>query len=194
MTVKQDHGETIREFYANVKATAATCNFTVRCPNTCCATESPIDYTSSVVKDVLIAGIADGDIRKDVLGWPELDSKNDKDLVAFVEAKELARNAWNSTPVAGAAGMSSYRKDTPNAAASDTSDKSLKAKLSLKGKCSRCDKQISLYTQYNNGRMNRQPYKMCKKCHKELKSESSDVTANSRPSEGNSIFKLHWIH
>ena len=80
-----------------------------------------------------------------------------------------------------------YRKDTPNAAAVDTSDKSLKAKLSLKGKCSRCDKQISLYTQYNNGRMNRQPYKMCKKCHKELKSESSDITANSIPSEGNLI-------
>ncbi len=187
LSVKQDHGETIREFYANVKATAATCNYTIRCPNTCCAAQQPIDYTSSIVKDVLVAGIADGDIRKDVLGWAELDSKNDKDLVAFIEAKELARNAWNSTPVAGAAAvMSGYKKDVPSSPA-DASDKSLKTKLSLKGKCSRCDKQISLYTQYYNGRMNRQPYKMCKKCHKETKLGNSDVTANSRSSEGDSI-------
>jgi len=187
LAVKQDHGETIREFYANVKATAATCNYTVHCPNPCCATNPPIDYTSSIVKDVLVAGIADSDIRKDVLGWEELDSKNDKDLVAFVEAKELARNAWNNTPIAGnTAGMSGYKKDTQNPPA-DNSDKSLKAKLSLKGKCGKCDKLISLYTRYNNGKVNQQPYKVCRKCHKDSKSGNTDVSVNSGSSEADAI-------
>ena len=30
---KQDHGESFREFYANVKAAAATCKFSIKCPN-----------------------------------------------------------------------------------------------------------------------------------------------------------------
>ena len=187
---KQAHGETIREFYANLKASAATCNYTVKCPNACCLQFPAVDYTPSIVKDVLVAGIAESDIRKDVLGWPELDEKSDKDLVAFIEAKELARNAWNSTPITGAAGLSNYRKDSQG-----TTDQSLKAKLSLKGKCSVCSKTISLYALYTgSGRLNKQPYKMCKKCYKECKDndgqskqDSSSVSSNSRPSESDMV-------
>ena len=40
-----------------------------------------------VVKDILIAGIEDSEIRKDVLGMPELDAKSDNDIVKFVEEK-----------------------------------------------------------------------------------------------------------
>ena len=45
----QDHGETFREFYANVKAAAATCDFTVKCPHECCSTLARIDYTADVI-------------------------------------------------------------------------------------------------------------------------------------------------
>ena len=41
-----------------------------------------------VVKDILISGIEDSDIRKDVLAMPELDSRSDKDIVKFVEEKK----------------------------------------------------------------------------------------------------------
>ncbi len=37
LTIKQDHGESFREFYANVRAAASTCDFTVKCSHTCCA-------------------------------------------------------------------------------------------------------------------------------------------------------------
>ena len=80
LTSKQSSGETFREFYANVKAAASICNFKAKCPHECCATKSLVDYTSNVVKDVLIAGIADSEIRKDVLSWEELDAKDDKAL------------------------------------------------------------------------------------------------------------------
>ena len=105
---KQDHGETFREFYANVRSSAGTCDYKVLCPHECCRDNPRIDYTPQVVKDVLIAGIADGDIRKDVLGWSELDQKIDKEVVAFVEEKEIARNAYSSTSSTNA--MSGYRR------------------------------------------------------------------------------------
>ena len=54
---------------------ALTCNFTVKCSHTCC-NGAMVDYTSCVVKDILIAGIADTDIRKELLGITNLDDKN----------------------------------------------------------------------------------------------------------------------
>ena len=94
LSLKQDHGQPIREFYANVKAQAATCNFTVKCGQTCCAAAPAVDYTPLVVKDILVSGLADSEIRKDVLEWSELDVKSAKDLVGFVEGKETAKKAW----------------------------------------------------------------------------------------------------
>ena len=61
---KQSHGESAREFYANIKAAAATCNYRVKCMRECCAEEAMVDYTSDVVKDVLIVGIADAERSK----------------------------------------------------------------------------------------------------------------------------------
>ena len=43
LSTRQSHGESFREFYANVKAVAATCNFQVKCPNECCKDAAPVD-------------------------------------------------------------------------------------------------------------------------------------------------------
>ena len=59
----------------------------VKCRHNCCSNKPIVDCTSNGVKDVLIAGIADAEIRKDVLGWTELDTKDDKCAVSFVESK-----------------------------------------------------------------------------------------------------------
>ena len=77
LTARQKHGEPFREFYANVKAAALTCNYVVKCSNECCKDLPKVDYTSSVIKDVLIAGIADSEIRKDILGVTDLNAKSD---------------------------------------------------------------------------------------------------------------------
>ena len=97
-----------------------------------------VDYTSSVVKDVLVAGIADSEIRKDVLGWAELDSKDDKGVVSFVESKEMAQSAWAGAQTSGTAGLSAYKKGPK--AECETPEQNLKTKLALKGKCSKCNK------------------------------------------------------
>ena len=177
LSSRQSHGEGFREFYANVKAAAATCNFQVKCPNECCKDAAPVDYTSNVIKDVVVLGIADSDIQKDVLAWEELDDKDDKAVVAFVETKELARNAWVSSQSSGtAAGLSSYRRD---AGQSSSDDPSIKEKLTMKGKCSVCKEKFSIYKRYQSGRMNKKPFKLCPRCHK----ASQDVAENHQSEE-----------
>jgi hypothetical protein len=98
----------------------------------------PVDYTSNVIKDVVVLGIADPVIQKDVLAWEELDFKDDKEVVAFVESKELARNAWVSSQSSAsaassnAAAISSYRQDRNQASGDDIS---IDVKLASNGKC-----------------------------------------------------------
>jgi len=45
MAMKQEHGQTFREFNAHVRAIAATCAYSVRCPHQCCNTENAVKET-----------------------------------------------------------------------------------------------------------------------------------------------------
>ena len=49
-----------------------------------------------MLKDILLTGINDIEIRKDILSSPDFDTKSDKDIVRIVEEKETARNACTS--------------------------------------------------------------------------------------------------
>ena len=109
---------------------------------TCCNDKNPVDYTSMVVKDILISGIEDSDIRKDVLAMPELDSRSDKDIVNFVEEKEIPRNAIQTTLTVSA--VSSYKRERKSRDAYDNS--ATKKKLSLRGKCAIYTDEMLLYT------------------------------------------------
>ena len=178
LTAKQKHGEPYREFYANVKASALTCNFSVACTHGCCKDLSKIDYTACVIKDILIAGIADSEIRKEILGISDLDEKSDKDIVALVEAKEMAIKAWSSAPVSDTAGLSNYRREQKSSAPPPTDD-SLREKLAAKGKCSECSKVISLYRRFQSGKLNKQAFKLCQGCYKAGHRPSGNGTSSS---------------
>ena len=164
LSLKQSPGQSFREFYANVKAQAATCNFSAKCGQACCSNADPpvpdVDYTLHVVKDILISGISDIEIRRDVLEWADLDSKSAKDLVGFVEGKETSKSAWSQGSSEGA-GLSNYKRNNRQ------EETETKTKLSLKTKCNRCGVQIAQFARNKNGRMNRIPYTKCIKCHKE---------------------------
>ena len=167
---KQEHGQTFRQFYANVRAAAATCEFNVKCPYICCNEKKPIDYSPMVIKDILIAGIEDSEIMRDVLGMENLDSKTDKDIVKFVEEKEIARNALNaSQSQSGIGALSSYGKSRKNGNAPPADEAVIKKKLAMKGKCATCQKDIALYKKYQNGKLNKEAFKMCIGCHKKTK-------------------------
>ena len=108
------------------------CNFTVQCTHPCCKERSKVDYTSCVIKDILIAGIDDTGIRNEVLCVADLDDKTDKEVVALVEAKEMALKAWNSPAASGTAGLSNYRRDQRSSNA--PTDGPLREKLAMKAK------------------------------------------------------------
>ena len=112
-----------------------------------------------MVKDILIAGIADDEIRKDVLVHPELDGKIDKLIVKFVEEKEMARNACQATSRSEINVVSGYLKMSREAPREDAN-----SNLSLKGSCTKCGVEIVLYICYRSGKMNKEPFTHCLKC------------------------------
>lgn len=126
LTTKQDHGENARAFYSKVKGKAATCSYSVDCSSGTCT--QVIDFTNIMVKDVIIAGLADEDVKKDVLGWSDLDDRSLEETITFIEAKEMARDALNKGSIA--AGLSSYKKAQSE------------AKTTPKVQCKSCKAQI----------------------------------------------------
>ena len=126
LATKQDHGENARAFFAKVRGKASTCAYSIQCSSDDC--NQVIDFTDVIVKDVVISGLADEDVKKDVLGWPDLDDKSLEDTVSFVEAKEMARDALSKGPTN--AGISSYKKGkTDGKPATKTSCKSCKKEI-----------------------------------------------------------------
>ena len=172
ITTQQDHGQTFREYYANTRAAAATCAYKVKCPHACCANNAPIDYTQEVVKDILLAGIIDMEIRKDVLSLTDLDSKSARDIVCIVEEKETARNACfgATTTSVTAASTSSYRKQHRYSGKPEAKD-SEQQKLNINGKCEKCGSQFPQFIKLSRGRINREPFRMCSSCFKLSKSD-----------------------
>ena len=61
--MQQEREESFRTFAARVRGKAETCAYITKCT---CLRE--VDFTDSIIRDVLIAGIAALDIRREVLG------------------------------------------------------------------------------------------------------------------------------
>ena len=70
---KQDHGESTRSYLARIKGKALTCGYKKPCGTGTCAAE--VDFTDVLVKDVVIGALVDEEIKKDILGWAEVDVK-----------------------------------------------------------------------------------------------------------------------
>ena len=59
----QERDESFRAFAARVRGKAETCNYTTEC-----SCQLDVNFTDIIIRDVLIAGIADMDIRREILG------------------------------------------------------------------------------------------------------------------------------
>ena len=60
-----------------------------------------------MVKNILLSGMYDPDVRREVLGTPDITKKAVHDIIRIVEANEVARDAAS---IATAAATSSYKK------------------------------------------------------------------------------------
>ena len=85
--LRQADGENIRSFHARIKGKAATCAYLIDCSSATCT--QMVDFTDVIIKDVLISGLSDEEVKMEVFGWHDLDRKTVDQTVQFIEAKEM---------------------------------------------------------------------------------------------------------
>ena len=86
--MRQDHEETVRSFGARLRGQAGICKFLEKCPG--CNTD--VNYTESVLRDVLAKGIANSEIQLDLLGSNNQDMSLEE-VFKFVESKEAGKRS-----------------------------------------------------------------------------------------------------
>ena len=84
----QDSDESVRSYLARLKGASGVCKLTVMCT---CDPSTSVSYADKEILHCLLNGLADKDIRKQVLGKLEVMSLDD--TVKFIEAKESGRQA-----------------------------------------------------------------------------------------------------
>ena len=137
LTMRQDHGQPIRSFAAQVKGKAQVCNFTKNC-----RCNMVVDYTEDIVKYVVLCGIVDEEIKRNILGQSDLDEKSLNDTISLIENKEMASRAMSSS--------STTPNTTIDLAAVSHPDQRKSAKdndpkLTMKATCQLCNRSIHKY-------------------------------------------------
>ena len=150
LNMSQDREEPIRSFHAKVKGKALTCSYKVKCP---CDQPVEVDYTENVIKDVILNGLSDKDIKKEVLGMQDIDTLSISDTINRIETKETARNAL--TTGTKAAAISTMKREASRSA---TEQK----KLSMKIKCADCETQINAFVRIKTDQIRGRKY--CSTC------------------------------
>ena len=85
---RQERDGAFRAFSARVRGKAKTSSYSATCK--CSQT---LDYTDHIIREVLLNGIYDPDIRREILGTTNILDKSVDDVIALVEQKEMVRNA-----------------------------------------------------------------------------------------------------
>ena len=167
MELRQAPDEPFRTFAANVQGKAETCAFltTVECV---CNRTIQAEYKDETVKDVLLSGIADTDIRREALSTTQKKSVND--IIAFVESREMARNATPSSNVLSA--LSSYKK-IPATVQPPTGNGTKNAS------CIDCGKQFQPFKQRPDGSWNSKPFVKCRDCWKHMMAKRKKDSGSS---------------
>lgn len=106
-SMTQDRDETIRSFVARLRGQANVCKYFVQC--TGC--ERDVNYTESILRDVVTRGLYDHDIQLDLLGDKNQDMTLEQ-IIQFVEAKEAGKRSASRLldTQSAAAASSSYRR------------------------------------------------------------------------------------
>ena len=116
LQLTQDAGEKIRTFFSRVKGKAITCGLRKECTHPHRAgtgqADPPqhvyIDFTDDWIRHVILNGLYDDEIRREIFGLNNLDTMAIIDLVVMIEGKETARDAASSS---SSNAISQYRSD-----------------------------------------------------------------------------------
>ena len=126
----QDRDETIRSFGARLQGQASVCRFTIDCPN--CTHK--VDYTETILRDVLCRGLQDSDIQLDLLGHTNQDMTLEE-IFRFIEAKEAGKRSITRLldTQAASAIRSTYNKNRKEALVENSTKATNQSKI-----CSYC--------------------------------------------------------
>ncbi|PFX22693.1 hypothetical protein AWC38_SpisGene12774 [Stylophora pistillata] len=149
LQLHQERDQAFRAFAARVRGKAETCAFNATCE---CGTS--VDYTDHVIRDVLLNGLSNPDIRRDVLGTKDILTKLINDVIALVENKEMARNALPSATLSSISTFKqiSRAQPTPSPPAPGPSDRE---RVST---CPDCKASFMMFTEGTRG-WNTKPHK-----------------------------------
>ena len=186
-TMRQDPDETFRTFSARVQGKAEVCEFKTSFDTSCSNCNTVLSghtyYTDEAIRDVLLNGIADIDIRREALSSDGIQVKPVSQVVAFVESREIARNA-NSSSSSALSALSAYRRSNDNHPRNQRAGTpSSVTERSKTAKCPDCGDTYHLFTQKTRG-WNRIPHKQCEKCWKRTRGIKSAA-------ENNTIMSVH---
>ena len=172
LQLRQERDETFWAFAARVRGKAETCDFIAACE-----CRNNVDYTSHVIRDVLLSGISDPDIRREVLGTSGILKKAVNDVIALVENKEMARNALPSSTMSA---VSSFqRRNETLAAPTTTTTTTATPPQTDKGKrapCPDCKQPFNLFSGWNS-----KPHQVCINCYKSRRRKNRPQRTPSAP-------------
>ena len=86
LQLRQSDGEKFTAFFTRLRAAALDCKFEVVAPNT----TVPVDFTSNILAMCLLQGLADEEIRRDILKKKDVDSWGPQRIVEEVESRSKA--------------------------------------------------------------------------------------------------------
>ena len=168
-SMSQDPDETFRTFAAKVQGKAETCEFVTKYSGTCsavdCGTrfEGQTYYTDERIRDVLLHGIANVDIRIEPLSVQGIQQRSVPEIIAYVETREIARNANRTNGVSAVSGY--RRQERPLRDFVNRSQSPSATDKTRTASCPGCRTTFHLFSKLSRG-WNTKPHQKCVECWK----------------------------
>jgi len=118
-----------------------------------------VNFTDHIIRDVLLAGIYDADIRREMYGIDNILQKSVNEVIAMVEKKEMARDAHSAASTSAISSMKQQKKREQNQP--QLQKKPSKGDKSKQAPCPHCKKMYSLHREGRFG-WNSKPFDMCR--------------------------------
>ena len=179
LEMKQHRDEAFRKFASRVRGKAETCEYEVNV--TCeCTKVNRVNFTDHIMRDVLLAGIYDPDIRRELYGVDGILSQPINDVIALIEKKEMARDAHSAASSSSMSSMKLQRKKGQASAdaGQQRSTKANEGERSKQSNCPHCKKEYALYREGRFG-WNSKPYEMCRACFQSQRRKKQEVNSTS---------------
>lgn len=198
VAMHQSPDEPFRAFAARVRGKAETCGFSVS-DKCACGNINLVNYTDETIRDVLLAGTTDLDIRREALSVEGIQLKSVNDVIAFVEGREMARNALPSPSNSAISSFKRANTPRPNTATTAT-DVQRPTPTHLpppptpppadrvkQAPCPDCGRNFFVFSETARG-WNRKAHKWCKECYLAQRQRRSGARCSAaQPARTNAV-------